>query len=298
MAVIGSTCTPALPGTAHAWRAARRARAVPDEVHEPFPWDVDALLRRCAPPVPLPMGGMLLRQALSEKAQQWLYTCMHALADHESEEIASLRSTQTPADMAALNPDNRPQPFVTWTHPYTRLSNTRQRPGKLLEWAERLMHALVPDSHDHSVDSMLAQLYSHGGSLLPHRDEDLSWGIGVSLGSTAVFECLPAEGSDERAQRVLIHSGDVLVGEFGQMPHAVSVPSDERPPSWWSEVDTFGTKVRCNVLFRQALTEKQQLALAHERAQKVYGISLAQLKEQTGKDEAFLAVHLRHAALD
>jgi hypothetical protein len=51
---------------------------------------------------------------------------------------------------------------------------------------------------------------------------------------------------------VAVRSGDVLVGEFGQMPHAVAVPADDNaPPSWWSRCDTFGTKRRCNVLFRQ-----------------------------------------------
>ena len=98
--------------------------------------------------------------------------------------------------------------------------------------------------------------------------------------------------------RVEIRSGDILIGEFGLMPHAVSVPADEAPPRWWGEVDHFGTKRRCNVLFRQALTEKQQLGLANARAKKVYGMSLKELRAKTGKDDAFLAVHLRHAALE
>lgn len=242
------------------------------------------------------MGGFVLRGALTESDQQWLYQALHAAVDHESEEMESLRRTSTAANMKALNPDNRPQPFVTWVHPYTRCSNARQRPTKLLAWAERLMHALVPASRSHVVDSMLAQLYAGGGSLLRHRDEDLSWGIGVSLGSTALFDCMP---DGERKVRVAVRSGDVLVGEFGQMPHAVAVPADDNaPPSWWSRCDTFGTKRRCNVLFRQALTAKQQRSLAEQRALKVYGMPLAQLKQQTGKDEAFLSVHLRHAALE
>ena len=142
---------------------------------------------------------------------------------------------------------------------------------------------------------MLGQLYAAGGSLLRHCDADLSWGIGVSLGGPAVFDCLP-EG--EPPQRVTIRSGDLMVGEFGQMPHAVEVPSGEPVPDWWKRIDSFGSKVRCNVLFRQALTERQQLALAEKRARSVYGMSLAQLREKTGHDDAYLAVHLRHAAVD
>ena len=282
--------TPSAAATASSWRAHRRARAP-----EPFPWDVAALLHRCGKPEPLPQGGAILRNCLNESEQQWLYQALHAAVDTSSEEMESLRRTATPADMAALNPDNRPQPFVTWVHPYTRLSNAKQRPSRLLEWAEQLMHALVPASREHAVDSMLAQLYAPGGALLRHRDEDLSWGIGVSLGSAAVFDCLPEGG---KARRVVVRSGDVLIGEFGQMPHAVSVPPEERPPGWWSQVDSFGTKTRCNVLFRRALSASELRRLSEERAQKVYGMSLARLRQETGKDDSFLAVHLRHAALE
>jgi hypothetical protein len=56
--------------------------------------------------------------------------------------------------------------------------------------------------------------------------------------------------------------------------------------------------MRCNVLFRKALTAKRQRKLAEERARKVYGISLGELKQRTGKDDSYLSVHLRHLALE
>ena len=251
------------------------------------------MLRRCGQPEQLPMGGAVLRGALTESEQRWLYELLYGAVDRRSPEFESLRRTATTASMAELNPDNRPQPFVTWVHPYTRQSNATQRPTRLLDWAERLMHMLAPESQSHVVDSMLAQVYAPDGSLLEHRDEDLSWGLGVSLGCTAEFNCLPDNG--EAAQRVLIRSGDILVGEFGIMPHSVCVPRS-KPPAWWATVDTFGVQVRCNVLFRQALTAGQQRALAEQRARSVYGMTLTQLRERTGEDESFLAVHLRHAA--
>ena len=147
-------------------------------------------------------------------------------------------------------------------------------------------------------DVRVARIQPHPHSIthsITHSTQDLSWGIGVSLGSPAAFDCLPAVG---KPQRVMIRSGDILVGEFGQMPHAVSVPRGEPPPAWWGKVDSFGNKQRCNVLFRQAMTEKQQRKLAEERSQKVYGMSLKELRAKTGKDNAFLSVHLRHAALE
>ena len=259
-----------------------------------FPWDIEQLLRRCTKPEPLPMGGKILRNALTESEQRCLYALLLAMAVPDSGEVMGLRLTAQPADFEALNPDNRPQPLLTWVHPYTRESNARERPTRLLAWAEQLMHQLAPASRAQVVDSMLAQMYAIGGSLLKHRDEDLSWGLGVSLGCAAEFDCLPDEGE---AQRIIIRSGDILIGDFGLLPHAVRVPVSA-PPSWWRNVDHFGNKMRCNVLFRQALTAEQQVALTEQRARAVYGMSLAELRERTGHDNAYLAVHLRHAAVE
>ena len=139
---------------------------------------------------------------------------------------------------------------MTWVHPYTWESNAWKRPTRLLEWAQELMHGLAPKSGMQKVDSMFAQLYVHRGSLLHHWDEDLLWGIGMSLGCAAQFDYLPEGGKSER---VVIRSGDILVGKFGKMPHAVIVPTkDNEPPDWWKRVNYFGTKQRCTVLFRGA----------------------------------------------
>lgn len=240
------------------------------------------------------MGGVIVRGALTESEQMWLYELLRATALPDSGEMQGLHMTSTPGDMRQHNPDNRPQPFVTWVHPYTRESNAKERPTQLLRWAERLMHALAPESKTHVVDSMLAQMYAPGGSLLKHRDEDLSWGLGVSLGSAAEFDCMP---DGQKPVRVVVRSGDLLIGEFGQMPHAVRVTASD-PPAWWRTVETFGTKTRCNVLFRQALSPKQQLDLAEQRSRAVYGMSLAELRRKTGHDNSFLSVHLRHAAME
>ena len=97
---------------------------------------------------------------------------------------------------------------------------------------------------------------------------------------------------------MIINSGDILVAEFGLLPHAVAVPVDAPIPAWWHQVDSFGTKRRCNVLFRQALSKEQQQTLAEERSLKVYGMPLQELRRKTGHDYSFLSVHLRHIALE
>ena len=71
------------------------------------------------------------------------------------------------------------------------------------------------------------------------------------------------------------------------MPHAVAV-SHEPPPAWWRQVDHFGSKVRCSILLRQALTPKEQRKIAERRAKKLHGMSVAQLSAQSGQTEEFL----------
>eukprot|EP00580_Thalassiosira_gravida_P002527 CAMPEP_0201604218 /NCGR_PEP_ID=MMETSP0492-20130828/4427_1 /ASSEMBLY_ACC=CAM_ASM_000837 /TAXON_ID=420259 /ORGANISM="Thalassiosira gravida, Strain GMp14c1" /LENGTH=62 /DNA_ID=CAMNT_0048068197 /DNA_START=1124 /DNA_END=1312 /DNA_ORIENTATION=- len=62
------------------------------------------------------------------------------------------------------------------------------------------------------------------------------------------------------------------------MPHAVIVPvKDNEPPDWWKGVNHFGTKQRCNILFREALSRERQRELADKRAKKVNGMSLYEL---------------------
>ena len=109
-----STCSRSQRSRA-GFRAARRCTVAAE-----FPWDIERLLRRCTKPEPLPMGGKILRNALTESEQRWLYALLLVMAVPDSGEVIGLRLTANPADMLRHNPDNRPQPLVTWVHPYTR----------------------------------------------------------------------------------------------------------------------------------------------------------------------------------
>jgi len=254
---------------------------------DPFPWDVSELLGCCAKPEPLPMGGCVLRNVLNDIEQKWLYEHLGSLPDPNHEDLQGLRSTATREGHATHNVKNQPQSFVTWMHPYSRKTNARQKPGRFLEWAGQLMHALAPSSKTHRIDSMLAQLYAPGGSLNKHRDEALSWGLIVSLGSPADFRVWADPAGGGEPQCTIVRSGDVVVGEWGQMPHAVTV-LNEPPPAWWASVQHFGVQRRCSILLRQALSDKQQRKMAETRCQKLHGCSVAALSKQTGKDEEYL----------
>lgn len=230
----------------------------------------------------------MLRNVLNDKEQQWLYKMLGSLPDPAHEDFQGLRSTATPVAHKQLNPKNRPQAYVTWMHPFSRRSSARQKPAQFLDWADQLMHALAPGSKLHRIDSMLAQLYAAGGSLEKHRDQDLSWGLIVSLGCPARLEVWDNTMGAGTPKSLTVHSGDVVIGEWGQMPHAAFVSSNEPPPPWWNQVEHFGTMRRCSILLRQALDVRQQRKLAEKRAKKLHGCSVAELSKQTGKDEQFL----------
>lgn len=237
------------------------------------------------------MGARLLRSALTEPEQRWLYS--ELLRIDNGSTAAHLRETASDEIQEQLG--RRPQQFLTHLHPYTRESTTTEPPTGLMRWAQGLLDALAPADHGQRVDSMLAQLYAKGGSLLPHVDADLGWGLQVSLGGTAIFDCLPA-GAE--AVRVHIRSGDVLVGAFGTMRHAVRVLQKDSAPQWWrTAVDNRGRE-RCNVLFRQALSVERMRELAEERARAQHGMSLEELMRRTGKDEGYLSAALRHTAVE
>jgi hypothetical protein len=116
------------------------------------------------------MGGAILRGALNDAEQQWFYDELSRMPDPHHEDVESLRMTANPAAHQRANPSNRPQPIATWCHPYSRLSSARQRPTRLLQWAQRVMHALAPAAKGTKIDSMLAQLYAPGGGLHKHKD--------------------------------------------------------------------------------------------------------------------------------
>lgn len=158
------------------------------------------------------MGGCIVHGALNDAEQQWLYEELLRLSDSDSPErlLDRLQSMSTAEAHAEHNANNLPQALVYWVHPYRRSSTARRRPAKLLRWAQQLMHALAPASNEQRIDSMLAQLYACGGFLGRHKDEGLSWGLSVSLGSAAKFDCLPA---GRQPHTVTVRSGDILVGE-------------------------------------------------------------------------------------
>lgn len=261
-----------------------------------FPWDVGELLHRTGPADPLPMGGALLRGALRPAEARWLCAEMLRLRCAADPRLApAARGGGLDAEPLL---DRRPRELVSWCHPFSRESTCFERPSALLRWAEELLHALTPAASSIAVESLLAQVYAAGGSLLPHTDVDLSWGLGVSLGADAVFECLPG-GDGVAPATVRLRSGDVIAADFGRMRHAVRVPRDAATPEWWraaaADVADAGA-VRCNLLFRQPLGEQEVLDKAEARAQALYGTGVCSLAQREGIRVPELCVRLRHAA--
>jgi len=265
------------------------------EEDEPFPFDVNALIQRCAynETIRMPMG-VVLRQALNDSQQQWLYEHFWSMAQGADALEDLTRATdpdryENPRDLALACV--APLPLVYWCHPYSRVSTVKEPPARLLQWAQELIGVLMPQAAKEKIDSVLAQVYFEGGGLQPHHDRDLGWGLGVSLGAMAVFNCY----EEQPPKSVLLKSGDIIVAEFGKMLHGVSVLGESTAPLWWSEAPNLD-RVRCNVLFRQALTEAQQWELSERRAQELYGIGVEELLQETGFSLGALALMLRHAS--
>lgn len=268
------------------------------DVAEPasFPFDAEALLERCADNeiIEIPCEGVVIRGVLDESEQRSLYEYMWDLsagtdAHSELQRVVGEGDRCSPEEQEAAR--RVPMPIVYWTHPYSRSSSVPRPPEGLLKWAGELLRLLAPGAGRVQVDSMLAQVYFARGFLGPHLDRDLSWGLGLSLGASALLRCW--HHGDPVPQDVVLHSGDVVVGEFGRMLHSVEVLGDDTLPAWWREARTLG-RARCNVLFRQALTEEQQRELSEPRAQALYGKGLDAVAADRGKPLGEVALALRH----
>ena len=110
------------------------------------------------------------------------------------------------------------------------------------------------------LDSLVTIMYRARGSLRSHVDHGLpGLGLTVSLGAPA---CFRYGGRD-----VLLRSGDVLCGAFGDVEHSVVAtrPLDEAP-AWWrslpaapsaaTEISRFG-RARCSLQIRQARAKRR-----------------------------------------
>eukprot|EP00747_Dinoflagellata_sp_TGD_P169639 gnl/TRDRNA2_/TRDRNA2_199120_c0_seq1.p1 gnl/TRDRNA2_/TRDRNA2_199120_c0~~gnl/TRDRNA2_/TRDRNA2_199120_c0_seq1.p1 ORF type:complete len:302 (-),score=49.54 gnl/TRDRNA2_/TRDRNA2_199120_c0_seq1:78-938(-) len=264
--------------------------AVPATVS--FPFDVAALLQRCADHerIELPMGGIVLRDVLDECEQRWLYEQLLNMADKTEVFDKLVHSDADDAVVRAI-----PAPLAYWNHPYSNANSFAgdEPTQQLLRWAQELLCALAPEASGVTVDSMLAQVYFQGGRLQPHVDQDLSWGLGLSLGAPSLFN-ISATPPASVGQSVPLNSGDIVVGEFGQMKHSVKVLANSMAPAWWRQVPNLG-RARCNVLFRHALSEKDLRRFSEPRAQKLYDRSLDQLLKESELSLGACAMALRHA---
>jgi len=157
---------------------------------------------------------LLFRGCIDEDVQQLMYQELLLLSEG-SEEHTQLN---------ALCPAQQPWPLAYWNHPYTHESNTTAKPEKLLSWANDLLRhgqtqaSAVPGAAAAGdADSMLCQLYPEDGYLRPHVDNQLGWGVSVSLGDSAQLAF--GVGADRRV--IVARSGDVIVGDFGTVTHEV-----------------------------------------------------------------------------
>ena len=135
-------------------------------------------------------------------------------------------------------------PLNYWNLVYTGESNC-ERPDKLFEWATQLWQQHMKTFGKPNFNSMYSQLFTTGSSMAKHRDEYGDWGISICLGASCEFQF---------GKRVLtLHSGDILMGNFKIVQHAVlQIHSDA--PDWLPQG-------RCSIQIREVPTLKEHLSM-------------------------------------
>lgn len=202
----------------------------------------------------LPQGGWLLRDCLSREEQTDFYQDIFNLSQNslEHKEILNI-------------PLDKVYPFAYHNLIYTGKSNMAS-PGKWYSWAEGIWEVLAENREATNFkgpscqrfNSLYAQLYGAAGSMALHKDEFVSWGVSVNLGASATFNF----GGD----KILLHSGDVVVADFSGVEHGVEAVHQSCMPDWFCEesgIQSFG-RVRCSVQIRDVSNIQMERILSTE----------------------------------
>eukprot|EP01089_Gocevia_fonbrunei_P010941 TRINITY_DN23982_c0_g1_i1.p1 TRINITY_DN23982_c0_g1~~TRINITY_DN23982_c0_g1_i1.p1 ORF type:complete len:264 (-),score=44.07 TRINITY_DN23982_c0_g1_i1:1-792(-) len=233
-------------------------------------WDQNKFNTKTGDIVMIHPGGYLLKKYFNESEQIEMYKKIVNKAKGTAEEEENRKSKYKKSAW----------PLLYWNHPFTKEQNM-EKPDEELLWANQLfdyLHHFQLESNkntlntDFDIDylpptnpdiaSYGAQLYPQEGELGLHVDRGLDWGISISLGCSII--------STYDSNEFLLESGDVFVGRFGKILHSVKNTLVSTVPSWWSDshpgIDTFGSKVRCNIQLRQnhhcgSVTTKEQFKL-------------------------------------
>lgn len=107
-------------------------------------------------------------------------------------------------------------------------SNCAFVPTRWYELANRIWNtigsATILPSFD--ANSFYSQLFIEQGRMANHRDEYVTWGVSVSLGSSCDFNF--------DGQNITLNTGDVFVADFSKITHGVTLVHDN-VPGWWPQ---------------------------------------------------------------
>lgn len=188
-------------------------------------------------------GGWLIRNYIKNEDQESLYNYLVELSNGAIEQKEILV-----ADLSI------PYPFAFHNLVYTKKSNC-ESPEKWYEWAQTLWSFILrnkelmnfPVNKKMMFNSLYAQLFASGSKLALHKDQYVSWGISVNLGSSCEFVF---DGNS-----IILNSGDVFVADFSQVFHEVKGVLKNTAPGWTQNSEMFGRE-RCSIQIREVVFNK------------------------------------------
>lgn len=152
-------------------------------------------------------------------------------------------------------PNSNPKyshPLTFYNLVYTNTSNC-QEPSEMFTTAKEIWNILLENKSElkfngedsFEPNSLYSAMFDKESTMKSHKDEGCDWGISISLGASAKFNY----GDHE----LILESGDVLVGDFSKVEHAVTKITDDIP-EWfggdYDDINTFG-KTRISIQIRK-----------------------------------------------
>ncbi len=162
-----------------------------------------------------------------------------------------------------LNSDpNHAYPLTYYNLVYTNTSNCEE-PVLMFIHAKKIWNMLIKYKSElgfngndvFEPNSLYAAMFSKTSTMSLHKDEGCDWGISISLGASAKFKY----GSGE----LLLESGDVLIGDFSKVEHAVVKITDDVPEWFSGEYDDINTfdKTRASIQIRNVKRNQDPMTI-------------------------------------
>jgi len=185
-------------------------------------------------------NGWLIKEYFSVPEQINIYKY---LVDLSAQSIEQNEMTQTDPKYA--------HPLTYYNLVYTNGSNCVE-PVEMFDIGRKIWDTLTKNRSELDFDgsdvfepnSLYAAMFTELSTMSAHKDEGCDWGISISLGAATKFKY--------GDHQLMIESGDVLVGDFSNVEHAVIKVTKDIPEWFGGDYDDINTfdKSRISIQIR------------------------------------------------